>query len=89
VRKAVRVSDENGETAYPKVARYVLARVRNAQREMGVEWIGSRLPRSLLRAVDKQLWWDGGGNIGRARVVKDPWAAVDRLGLDRLGLDRS
>jgi hypothetical protein len=88
VRKAVHVSDEDGATAYPKVARRVIARARHAERPISKEWIGLYPPDSPLRAVDKQLWWYGGGNKGTARVVHNPWAVIDHLGLDRLGLDR-
>jgi hypothetical protein len=45
-------------------------------------WMGSVEPRSPLRAIDKWLWWLGGGNAGRAVVVGDPWRAVKHLGLD-------
>jgi hypothetical protein len=45
-------------------------------------WMGSVEPRSPLRAIDKWLWWVGGGNAEHAVVVKDPWRTVRRLGLD-------
>lgn len=44
-------------------------------------WMGSVEPRSPLRAIDKWLWWLGGGSDESAVVVRDPWRVVKRLGL--------
>jgi len=46
-------------------------------------WMGEINPKSPLRALDKCLWWLGGGNAGQANVVRDPWGVVYRLGLAR------
>jgi hypothetical protein len=46
-------------------------------------WAGSLEPRSPLRALDKCLWWIGGGNASGAAQVKNPWLVVDQLGLER------
>ena len=44
-------------------------------------WLGEVEPRSAFRALDKYLWWLGGGSAGRAVVVNDPWKVVRSLGL--------
>jgi hypothetical protein len=44
-------------------------------------WIGSLEPRSPLRALDKLTWWLGGGNMGAAAEVRDPWRVARGLGL--------
>lgn len=45
-------------------------------------WIGKIGPRSLLHALDKYLWWKGGGAEGHAVVVNDPWEIIGRLKID-------
>lgn len=45
-------------------------------------WMGSVEPRSPLRAIDKWLWWLGGGSDESAVVVRDPWRVLKRLELD-------
>jgi hypothetical protein len=45
-------------------------------------WVGNIGPRSLLHALDKYLWWMGGGAEGHAVVVNDPWEVIRRLGID-------
>jgi hypothetical protein len=47
----------------------------------GSGWIGEREPRFPFRALDKYLWWIGGGNEGRAAVVTNPWSALYPLGI--------
>lgn len=47
------------------------------------EWLGTVNPRSPIRAVDKYLWWVGGGNLGTAARIKDPWKICRDLGLSR------
>lgn len=42
-------------------------------------WIGEISPKSLLHALDKYLWWKGGGADGKAVVVNDPWEVIRRL----------
>lgn len=42
-------------------------------------WIGDLEPKSPLHALDKYLWWKGGGDVGRAVVVRDPWKVIQRL----------
>lgn len=46
-------------------------------------WLGNIPPRSLLRALDKCLWWQGGGDSGKAVVVRNPWAVINELGIAR------
>jgi hypothetical protein len=47
-------------------------------------WVGTLAPLSPLRALDKCLWWIGGGRDSpAAQVVRNPWRRVDLLGLRR------
>ena len=46
------------------------------------DWLGTVDPRSPIRALDKYLWWEGGGHIGTATRVKDPWSICRGLGLN-------
>ena len=65
--------------AYRQVAKdlfQIAAGVQNAG------WLGQLEPASPLRALDKCLWWLGGGNVGTAAVVRDPWHVVRQLGRD-------
>jgi hypothetical protein len=43
--------------------------------------MGSIEPVTPFRALDKYLWWLGGGDAGRAALVNDPWEPVRRLGI--------
>jgi len=47
--------------------------------QQGEEWFGDLEPRSPFRALDKYLWWHGGGSADRAVVVKNPWRVLDPL----------
>ena len=67
--------------AYRRVVREVYAAIPDVE-AADRTWMGSVDPRSPLRAIDKWLWWVGGGNSDRAVVVRDPWRAVTRPGLD-------
>jgi hypothetical protein len=53
----------------------------NAVRLMaeGSDWLGVVEPRSPLRALDKYLWHKGGGAVGTAVVIKDPWEVCREL----------
>ena len=66
--------------AYPQVAYEVFAMARLEPE--APNWMGSLEPRSSLRALDKCLWWLGGGDSGTAAVVKNPWRVVYQLGLE-------
>jgi hypothetical protein len=68
--------------AYRRIAQDVFAAV---ERLVGDDtaWLGSVEPASPLRALDKCLWWVGGGNEGRAALVKNPSQVVFRLGLTK------
>jgi len=50
-------------------------------------WMGSGDPQSLLHALDKWLWWAGGGKQGTAALVADPERVLRRLGLQPEPLD--
>jgi len=56
---------------------------RNARRLTGAgrAWMGGIEPVTPFRALDKYLWWLGGGDAGRAALVNDPWEPVRRLGI--------
>jgi hypothetical protein len=66
--------------AYRKVAHDVFATSLGALGDL--TWIGSVEPRSPLRAIDKCVWWLGGGDAGTAAQVRDPWRVVRQLGLE-------
>jgi len=46
-------------------------------------WFGTVEPLSTLRALDKLMWWVGGGDAGTAAAVRDPWRVVRELNLRR------
>lgn len=60
------------EFAYQKIVKWHL---QNAERLMaqGSDWIGKFEPKSPLRALDKYLWWNGGGEDTKSYIEKDPW----------------
>lgn len=68
------------EEAYRRI---VQAEFEAAQRLLSEDrqWFGSVEPRSPFRALDKYLWWSGGGDADTAVVVNDPWQIVRSLGL--------
>jgi hypothetical protein len=67
--------------AYRQVAEVILGIARTAP--VDAPWLGTVEPRSPVRALDKCLWWLGGGAVGNAALVRNPWQVVDRLALDR------
>jgi hypothetical protein len=82
VRQALGIpTDWDHPEAYRLVTREVIAAVREVTAK-DPDWVGSLQPRSPLRAFDKCLWWFGGGNVGTAVEVRDPWRVVRRLGLE-------
>lgn len=70
---------------YPQKYRQVAQQVYAAAQAAGphLAWAGPLEPSSPLRALDKCLWWIGGGNAGGAARVKNPWLVLDQLGLER------
>jgi hypothetical protein len=46
-------------------------------------WFGTVEPLSPLRALDKLMWWVGGGDAGTAAEVRDPWRVIRGLNLRR------
>lgn len=75
----VRGADDHPERAYREVAHEILGA---ASTITDGPWLGALEPRSPVRALDKYLWWLGGGNDGNAAHVRDPWRVVDKLGLE-------
>jgi len=72
--------------AYRRVVDVVFAKVR----EMAAgarAWMGSSEPNSLLHALDKWLWWAGGGRQGTAVVVANPAQVLRLLGLEDASSD--
>lgn len=59
------------ERAYGEVARRIFALAREEPPEPA--WAGPLEPCTPLRALDKWLWWDGGGKGSPAYVDPDPW----------------
>jgi hypothetical protein len=86
VRAEVRVpSSWDAPAVYRRVVDAVFATARDFADEAW-SWVGPSEPRSLLHALDKWLWWSGGGRAGRAVVVRDPRRVLRRLGLDECRL---
>lgn len=69
-------------SAYRKITEWQRDNSKRMMASGDTRWLGSVNPRSPLRALDKYLWWVGGGAEGNARQVNDPWAVCQRLGLD-------
>ncbi len=67
--------------AYRRIVRDVFAMAREVAQDLS--WAGTIEPISPLHALDKCLWWAGGGHVETAAVVKDPWRVIRRLGLER------
>jgi len=67
--------------AYRRVVRDVYAMAREMASDMS--WAGTTEPLSPLHALDKCLWWLGGGNSATAAEVRQPWRVIDQLGLPR------
>lgn len=65
--------------AYGKVTSEVFAMARAMTGDSA--WIGSLEPASPLRAIDKLIWWLGGGGTGAAAEVRDPWKVTRGLAL--------
>lgn len=68
----------------PMVYRAVAEGLVRMATELSAEddaWIGGIEPRSPLRALDKYLWWVGGGATGYTASISDPWSVVRGLGL--------
>ena len=72
--------------AYRCVCQAVFANVREMA-DTDTAWMGSSDPQSLLHALDKWLWWAGGGKQGTAALVADPERVLRRLGLQPEPLD--
>lgn len=69
---------------HPQAYRRIVDTLFERVREMATSdesWIGPSDPRSLLHALDKWLWWAGGGKQGTAAVVTDPERILRELGL--------
>lgn len=79
VRKSLGASGHQ-EYAYLDIARWEFDNALRLMAE-GSDWLGSVNPRSPLRALDKYLWRMGGGDVGTAVIVSDPWEVCKTLGL--------
>jgi len=66
--------------AYRKVTAEIFAMTQAMTGDL--EWIGPQEPRSPLRALDKLIWWVGGGSTGTATEVREPGYILRELGLD-------
>jgi hypothetical protein len=80
VRDMLFVTTAHPDRAYSEVVSWEFAAARRLNLRDS-DWIGGFDPRSPLRAIDKYLWWKGGGETGHALVVSDPWKAVRHLGI--------
>jgi hypothetical protein len=67
--------------AYRMVAEKTLAIASEVDENS--DWWGTVEPLSPLRALDKLIWWAGGGDAGTAAEVRDPWRVIRELNLGR------
>lgn len=42
----------------------------------GDAWMGAIEPKAPFRALDKFLWYEGGGSVNRSVIVKNPWRRI-------------
>lgn len=83
VRKSAEISESVPPAqAYREILHWQFRYARQLA-TVSTEWMGDRDPKSPLRALDKYLWWKGGGNAGTAALVKNPWAIVRGLGIEK------
>lgn len=68
--------------AYRLITHKIFAIARRFD-EAQTDWIRAGNPASPLRALDKYLWWQGGGSKATAAIIRDPWKVVEQLGLER------
>ncbi|MCC7447985.1 MAG: hypothetical protein IT324_11245 [Anaerolineae bacterium] len=81
VRKSLSISSSlDHPAAYHEVTKEEFRAMRELEGKDST-WLGSIEPLSSLRGFDKYLWWLGGGNVGNAAVVRDPWKVVNQLGI--------
>lgn len=81
VKKSLGISeDAEPKSAYWEIVRIEYGAIQRLLQE-SQNWLGDVDPRSPFRALDKYLWWRGGGSADRAAVVNDPWRIVRLLGL--------
>lgn len=70
---------------HPNAYRHIVHWEYEAARKLmseGREWMGELEPISPFRAIDKYMWWIGGGSGGRAVMARDPWGIVRQLGIN-------
>jgi len=74
-----------GSWDHPRAYREVVSQVFAMALDIGqdLSWAGGAEPVSPLHALDKCLWWRGGGADSGAAEVRHPWRVVDDLGLRR------
>lgn len=81
VKQALGISlDADPRDAYASIVKAEYEAARELLHQ-GWAWLGDVEPRAAFRALDKYLWWLGGGSAGQAVVVKNPWKVVRDLGL--------
>lgn len=82
VRRSLGVPEGDQPEPYKQVAQSIFRLLRELPID-DTEWQGDVPPASPLRAIDKYLWWIGGGDAAQAALVSDPWRPIDLLGLPR------
>ncbi len=81
VRTALGIVDTRpADSAYREIVRHEFRNTRKLSDE-DPRWMGEVEPKSPIRALDKCLWWRGGGFKRTARIEPDPWKVVCALGL--------
>ena len=81
VRRYLGIPEWDHPEAYQRIVKDIFAMASEAAGDLS--WAGSIDPVSPLQALDKCLWWLGGGDSDTAARVRDPWRVIDRLGLER------
>jgi hypothetical protein len=71
---------DDPKRVYGEVAQRIFALAREEPPEAA--WAGLLEPRTPLRALDKWLWWDGGGKDSHVYMDPDPWRVVRELSLE-------
>ena len=81
VRKSIGIPTRwDHKSAYEGIVHWQLTAIQQLSSE-GKTWCGEVVPLSPFRALDKYLWWLGGGANSRAVVAREPFRIVQKLGL--------
>ena len=82
VCKSVGISTASPQHAYAELVDWEFDAAERLS-DGSSDWLGTVNPRSPIRALDKYLWWIGGGDRRMSVRVRDPWRICRDLGLTR------